>query len=177
MGLTTDRKGKQMNRSIRISVIFHLLLMLSFVALTRVKSQASVSKPAHMQLTYLARSTQAPAIRLVRRNKPAKAVPSSWCFKGCHGAPPTHRELFKFAGLDRYFVAILPNGVRLSSEYQDPMHVYLIADSTIAPGAYKVTITTTDDIAPTNWGINADPVSHFTYIVVDGPGTYSLQQK
>ena len=166
-----------MNRSIRISVIAHLLLMLSFVTLTHIKSQASVSKPAHMQLTYLARSTQAPAIRLVHHVK-AKAVPSAWCFEGCHGAPPTHRELFKFAGMDRYFIAILPNGVHLSSEVQDALDMRFTADSSIAPGAYRVIIMTTDDYTvPTNWGINTDPVSHFTYVVVDGPGTYSLLQK
>jgi hypothetical protein len=165
-----------MNLSTRISIAIHLLLILTFLAVQNLHLRATFSKPEHMQLTYLAHSTQAPAVRLVH-HKAVKAVPSAWCFEGCHGAPSTHRELFKFAGLDRYFVAVLPNGVRLSSKVQDPRDVEMVADSSIAPGAYRVTITTTDDYTvPTNWGINPDPMAHFTYIRVTGPGVYSLEQ-
>jgi hypothetical protein len=168
-----------MNLSTRISIAIHLLLILPFLLVHTVHMQAKVSKPEHMQLTYLARSAQAPAVRLVHHKavKDVKAVPSAWCFEGCHGAPPTHRELFKFAGLDRYFVAVLPNGVHLASEVQDASDVQMVADGSIAPGAYKVTITTTDDYTvPTDWDINPDPMAHFTYIRVNGPGVYSLAQ-
>jgi hypothetical protein len=178
MGLTTNRKGKQMNRSIRISVIAHLLLMLSFVTLTRIKSQASVSKPAHMQLTYLARSTQAPAIRLVH-HKAVKvaAAPAALCFNHCHPTN-THAEIFMFDGLTKKFVAVLPNGAHLHGFIQDPANLQVTTDASLPPGDYLVTISTTDDRAlPTNWDMNHDTANHFTYVRVDGPGTYSLEQK
>jgi hypothetical protein len=166
-----------MKSSIKDSIFIHIAILASLLLghLSTTPAKVVRPQPADLQIVALSAPSQSAHVRPVRV-KPVKLVnaqaqPTTLCAGECI-SPTRHVETFTMAQQPGViFRILLPNGTHLTSPTQSADGLQVVADGSVKPGIYLVPITVTSESPiPDGWEQTKDPIVHFTYVRVNGPG-------